>query len=196
MAIAIEGGTGSPHGVKVNENNRFFVNAIIESEAESATDIGNSYNLNTGLVAYTGTAASSVIYLKNNEDSTLIITAIAVGLFTRSATVTDSALFTLIRNPTAGNIVSDATVVDMNQNRNFGSDNTLAADVYKGKDGGTITGGNDIAKLLLGEGRSFFTIDWELPKGKSLGATIDLNTSGGANMYCAIICHLKDPKEQ
>ena len=188
-------GSGPGFSAKVNENLRLYTNGIVQTEAEAATDIGNSYNLNTGIIAYTGTSVSSLMYLKNNEDQTLVVTAIAVGLFDRSATITDDALITLIRNPTTGDIVSDATAVDMNQNRNFGSDNTLTADVFKGKDGGTVTNGGDIAKLLLSDGRSFFTIDWELPKGKSLAATVDLNTSGGANMYCAFICHLKDPKQ-
>lgn len=196
MAIELKDSTGTGNGAKINSNNRVYVHAIIEQEAESATDIGNSYNINTGLVAYTGTSESSVIYLKNNEETTLVISAIAVGMFDISATITDKALLTLVRNPDGGDIISDGTAVSINQNRNFGSSKTLTADAYKGKDGGTITGGDDVALFLLSSGsRSLFNIDWELPKGNSVGAKVDLNTSGGANMYVAIICHLKDANE-
>ena len=197
MAIEIKDSTGSGHGVKVNENHRIFTHSIVEFETESATDIGNSYNINTGLVAYTGTSDSAVIYLKNNQEETLVVSGIAIGMFDISATTTDKPFLTLIRNPDGGDIISDATPVAFNQNRNFGSSKTLTADVFKGKDGGTITGGDNVALFLLNSGaRSFFPIDWEIPKGNSIGAKVDLNTSGGANMYFAFICHLKDPKEQ
>lgn len=196
MAQELQDGTGSGSKQKVNSNNRAYTNAITQTSAEAGTALGNSYNINTGIIALTGTANSAVIYLKNNENSDLIVTAIAVGLFARSATVTDTSLLTIVRNPTGGTITAATPDdVDMNQNRNFGDSKTLTVDAYKGTDGDTLTGGNNIAQLLIPEGRSFFSIDWTIPKGDTIGALLDLNTSGGADMYIAIICHLKDSNE-
>ena len=83
----------------------------------------------------------------------------------------------------------------MNQNRNFGSSNALEGDIYKGKSGGTITGGDDIAILQLGtNGRSFFTIDFFLKKGSSIGIKLTADiSSGSCQLYCAAIGYLLDP---
>ena len=53
----------------------------------------------------------------------------------------------MLRNPTAGTIVSGASAVAMNANRNFGSANTATAAIYSGKVGGTLTGGTDLGIL-------------------------------------------------
>jgi hypothetical protein len=178
----------------VDNNLQLHTYAISEDEQRQAAENGWEYNINTGLIAYTGTSESSLLYFKNDEDpvngeSTIIFTGIAFFLGVRSATVTDYALLTVIRNPTGGDIISDATAVAAQSNNNFGSNNTLSTTTlaYKGKDGGTITGGTDHAYLGMAEGRSFAALNMVLPKGSSLGMKVDLNTSGGANVYVAII---------
>ena len=82
----------------------------------------------------------------------------------------------------------------MNQNRKFGSSNTVDATTYKGKVGGTLTGGDDIAILqATAGGRSFYSINFVIPKGTSLGVKLTANvTSGYANWYCALIGFVKD----
>ena len=179
---------------RVDAANRLSVFATSQSEVEHATAKGDAYNINTGLVAYTGSSESSLIYLKNNESRDLLITQFIIGLQDLSATVTDRAIATLIRNPIGGNIVSDATAVDMNINLNFGSSKVLDIDIFKGKDGGTISGGND-GGIFAGSGgmRLPIEIPMVIPSGSSFGLKIDLNTSGGGDIYSAIVCHLVDP---
>jgi hypothetical protein len=101
---------------------------------------------------------------------------------------------TLKRNPTGGTLISGATNVDMNQNRNFGSNIALTADVYKGASGNTVTGGNDIAQFYqTGQGRLFASIGFDLPKGSSIAIEIDPNlSSGSVNVYAAIIGYVRD----
>jgi hypothetical protein len=189
----IRDGAGKGNQLKVDANNRAHTQSVSESEALHSAEQGDAYNLNTGLISVTGDA--TLCYIKNNEDQDLVIEAIALGSF-EGITHSDDPYITLKRNPTGGDLISDATAVSMNANRNFGSNKTLTADVYKGKVGGTITGGTDAAILQVTPGgRSFYTINFILPKGSSLAVDLTANvSSGSANYYAAIICYLKDPE--
>jgi hypothetical protein len=88
----------------------------------------------------------------------------------------------------------------MNQNRNFGSSNTLASTTlaYKGAEAATLTGGNNIAIFALNPGnRLYAPIDFILEKGSSLGIKIDTDTSvGTTNVYAALILHRLNGKNR
>ena len=190
--MKIDDGTGKGFQAKVDLNNRVHTQSIIESESLHSAETGDAYNLNTGLISITGDA--SLMYIKNEEDKDLVVEAIALGSF-EGITHSDDPYITLVRNPTGGDLISDATAISMNQNRNFGSTKSLTGDIYKGKVSGTITGGNDAAILQVTSGsRSFYTINFLLPKGSSIAIKLTANvSSGSANYYCAVICYLKDP---
>lgn len=198
--MIIENGVGDGRKARVDGNNQLHVFAVTENEQNSAAEHGNLYNLNTGVIALTGTGDSAVFYMKNNEsaidgESNFIITTIIFGLYGRSATITDSATATLIRNPTAGTIIDDAVSADMISNSNFGSSNNLDDSfIYKASaTGKTLTGGTDHALVLLTEGRtSAPELNIDLAKGSSLGIKIDLNTSGGADCYVAVVGYRKE----
>lgn len=189
--MRIEDGKGSGKDAQVDDQNRLRTHAITETENVHSAEEGNAYNLNTGLISITGDA--TMMYFKNNEEADFQIEAIALGAST-GITHSASPYLTLVRNPTGGDIISDATAIAQNGNRNFGSSNTLLADVYKGKVGGTCTGGDDIAILqVTPSGRSFYTINFILPKGTSMGIKLTANvSSGSANYYCAIVGHVKE----
>ena len=132
----------------------------------------------------------TVTNFKNQEDEDLFIDAIAVGL--TNGTESDIQKITVIRNPTAGTIVSSARTADMVINRNFGSakqlDDSLA---YKGADGETFTDGTDTALFFQSDnGRLFAPVSLILPKSTSIGIEIDTNLSSGSiGVYAALICH-------
>jgi hypothetical protein len=191
--MKIDDGTGKGNSLKVDANNRAHTQAVTEEESLHSTELGDAYNINTGLISITGNA--TLLYIKNNEDKDLVIEAIAIGSF-EGITHSDDPYITVKRNITGGDVISDASAVSMNQNRNFGSNKLLTADAYKGKVSGTATGGNDIAILQVTPGgRSFYSINFILPKGSSITVTLTANvTSGSVNYYAAAICFLKDPE--
>jgi hypothetical protein len=192
--MQIDDGAGKGYSAKVDANNRVHTQSVSESEAIQSAERGDAYNINTGLISITGDA--TLQYIKNNEDKDLVVEAIAIGSF-EGICHTDDPYITLVRNPTGGDLISDGTVCGvMNQNRNFGSNKTLTADAFKGKVGGTLSGGNDIAILQVNPAtRNFYNINFILPKGSSMGIKLTANrTSGTANYYSALIVHLKDPE--
>ena len=191
----IEDGTGLGFDARVDENNRMHVHAVNVTEVVHASEQGLAYNLNTGQISVTNDA--TLIYLKNNETRDFVISAIAIGN-DGGATYSTRPLITINRNPTGGDLISDQTAVEMNQNRDFGSSRVLSADAYKGKVGGTLTGGNNIAILQSTTGgRDFFTLDFILPEGSSIGLTYTANISSGTSLiYAALIGYLRDPAGQ
>jgi len=200
--MRIEDGGGSNGFAQVNGNQQLKTFSVSESEQARATEDGDAYNINTGLIALTGTAENGLLYFKNDEspkngESGFVITAIAVGLGTRSATVTDLATVTIYRNPTGGTLVDAATDVDISSNANFGSSNSLSSTslTYKATSSAqTLTGGTEHAVLSMSDGRLFAPLTIELERGSAIGVSIDLNTSGGANVYCALIGYRKNGK--
>lgn len=199
--MIIENGVGVSNKLRIDANSQAHVFAVIEDEQNSAAEHGLLYNINTGLIALTGSSDSAVLYFKNNEsqldgESNIIITSMIFWMGTRTATVTDDALITIVRNPTAGTIIDDANAASMVSNSNFGSSNTLDSLIYSASaTGKTLTGGTDHAMVGIGEGRTpVHELNIDLAKGSSVGVKIDLNTSGGANVYCAIIAYRKEGK--
>ena len=124
----------------VDENGDLHTFSITESELEAANAKGNAYNINTGLIALTGTGSSAVLYFKNGENTDYVINGLVVFMGIRSGTVSDYGLATVSWNPTGGDIITDATAVAYKSNSNGGSSNVLnnGSLVYKGKDGGTL----------------------------------------------------------
>jgi len=194
MADQLLDGTGGGYLQRVGSDNRSQVRAVIEYEVIHRTENGDSFNWNTGLISVS--SDSALIYIKNSSDKQMVITNIAMGIFD-GLSYTDAPYLTVLRNPTAGDLISDATAVDMASNRNAGS--TLVTDglVYKGKDGGTVSGGENLGILLLGKtGRSFFEIDLILTKGTSFALHLTGNiSSGSANVYAAFIGYYKDSED-
>jgi len=189
----IESGSGNGNEAKVGTDLRLYTQTVSESENQHALDLGNAYNINTGVVSIA--AETGMLYLKNNEDKNLYIEAVAVGIGAGTFNTTASAMVTVIRNPTTGTLIeSTPTNVDMSVNRNFGTSNTLTADAYKaGASADTITNGDDLAIIAMANAQSrlYAGIGLELQKGNSIGIKVDPNlSSGSANVYVALVCHL------
>lgn len=187
------GNTGD--AAEVNRINELLTFSVTETETESAIQQGLGHNINTGDITVTS-AAASLLYVKNQETEDLIVNLTAFGMrgFTN---LTDMAVITIIRNPTGGDIISDATDVDMRQNLNFGSNKTLSAETlsYKGKNSGTITGGDSIVQFYQGNNsRLAAPIGFELPKGSSIGIKLVATGSTAGTMYAALVLHKKDPR--
>lgn len=181
--------------VGVNANNMMLTKAVTVAAEIEANAKGDAYNINTGIITLTDSVDTPVLYLKNNEAQDLVIVALAIGLGPDTGgSSSDWVKGTVIRNPSAGTIVSDATSVDINSNRNYGSSNTLTADAYKGATGSTMTDGTDHLFLQLGSGgsRAFITLNEILKKGTAIGVKIDPRASNTSmDVYVAAICYLE-----
>jgi len=193
----IEGGNTANSKATVNARGELYVHATSTDEADEATKTGRSFNINTKDVTLTNATNTPVLYFKNNESEDFHMTALAVGL--QGSTDGDANVLcriTVVRNPTAGTIISSPTVVSINGNRNYGSADTMDSDVYVGATGDTMTGGGDQLYFYQAtKGRLFAPIDEVIPKGSTLGVEIqapDSNTS--LTCYVALIGHLEDSK--
>jgi hypothetical protein len=183
----IDNGNGTT--VNVNEKREMLSFSVTESESIAATKLGDAYNINTGDIGVGGD--STLIYFKNDEDTSVFIESVGI----RGSTISDMATLTLIANPTGGDLISDATPVDQSANRQIGSSKTLKTTTlaYKGKVSGTVTGGTEIAQFYTGNNqRLFATVGFEVERGSSIAIKVEGTTTGG-NAYAALILYVQDP---
>lgn len=196
--IYIKDGTGSSRAARIDKTQRLSVRSVTQDSTNEAIDQGDAYNINTGVVTLTGTGESQIIYLKNNEKRDLILPAIIVVLGNPGTNGVGTNVETNIkvyRNPTGGTIADTATPADVVSNRNFGVASTLDADVYKGAQGATQTGGaSHIESIVKTGSRIVFSIGESLPQGSSISVSYDPQaalTDNTMNVMCALVCHLK-----
>lgn len=177
MAIIQDGGTGK--SAAIDNTARLSTRSVQQSETENATDAGDSYNINTGLVTLTTAGESGVFYLSTNEDKNVHIDSVVVIMGpSTGGSATDTTRIRFYRNPTAGTLISGASAVDDNENRNFGSSKVLDSTAYKGAEGNTITDGAVIIESLVSPGsRVAFSIDLVLTKGDAIAVSLEPNDS-------------------
>lgn len=193
----ITDGKGTNYEAHVDLKNQLHTFSITQNEQKQAAFLGNEYNINTGTIAFSTNSSTrtTILYFKNDEDTDYIATGVAIGLGTRSATVSDAANVWIVRNPTSGSTITNANNVDIESNVNFSSNKTLKSTTlaYKGADGeGATSGGTDHALLYMTDGRLLASLNIVIPKGGSLAVEIDGNTSGAFNVYAALIGYIKD----
>ena len=194
-SLVMKDGTGTGNTMKVDSNNRAHTYSVTINEENQANEDGDAYNINTDDITLTNATETPVLYVKNNEDKDLHITAFALHAgSTTGGTTSEDIKWTVIRNPTAGTIISNANNVAIKSNRNFGSTDTLLADAYKGATGETMTDGDDhIVFKSTNQSRVYATIDELIPKGSSIGIKCAPQTSNTSmTVYAAAICHLEN----
>jgi hypothetical protein len=191
MAEQIIDGTGSGQKVKVDAQNRLHTHSVTEGLVEHASANGNSYNVNTGTITLTSATESSLLYLKNNSDFDIHIASIGY-LMGNSTGGTGDINITVLRNPSLGTVVSDASIVAINKNKNVGSSKDLTADIFKGGEGKTITDGDPLYySLVAGSARGYVIATGTIvvPKGGSIGVKLTPqtgNTSMGVQVFMSV----------
>lgn len=187
MSEVIKDGTGTGNVAKVDENNRLYTLSVSEGYSIEATRIGQNYNLNTGEITLTSANKSAVAYLKNNSDKDFVIEKVLVILGASTGGTGDLRV-DLVKNPTAGTIVSGANNFDVIENRNFGSNKALEGLTYKGAEASTITDGDlfaDTTRTTAGTVVSFDSDVIFIPRGSSIGVEVtpqSSNTSMGVKV--------------
>jgi len=188
----IQDGTGRSYAAKVSSDQRLLTESKTITIGSVAAEAGDGFNLNTGDITLTADSDTAVAYFKYTGTRTFVLASIAVGLGTAQGTVSNPAKITLVKDPTTGNIISDATAGDMNANRNFASTNTLSANFYKGAAGKTFGDGTDLAQFYAGAGsRLFASIDFDLGPNNAIGINIEPNCVSGFITYAAFIGYEK-----
>lgn len=201
MAFQIQNGQDGPCSfAKVDEDGNLHTFSITEPTQGEAAREGNSYNVNTGTVNLTSANESAVAYIKNNGDSELHIENLGYLLGNAKDGAgdllpADDLFVTVIRNPTGGTIVTNAVDMDVaGSNKNYGSSKTLDADIYKGAEGDTVTGGNNSYFSLIPKSGSAYPINTGkivLTKGDSIAIKIQPQT-GNASMNVQVFFAVTD----
>ena len=172
MAEEILDGSGTGARAKVDKHKRLHVDAITFGRSEQEVELGNAYSVNTGTINLTSANKSACLYIKNDEDDDLIITNMFYIFGASNAN--GDVVVDVLKNPTAGTIVSGAVVAEMaGVNRNFGSSLTLkdTTMIYKGVEGSTFTDGIKlISSIVQSQSRTPILVgDIVIPKGSSIG---------------------------
>lgn len=175
----IKDGTGTGNAVRIDSSNRLHTNSVTVAANQNAVDSGKGFNINTGTISLTSANKSAVLYFKNTGTVSLHIHKLfyLVGNTTGGS---GDILITVLRNPTAGTIVSGATNVEMNSNRNYGSAAVLTADAYTGAEGTTFTDGTKSVESIFNASPFRAALDIgsiQLQPGNSIG--IDFTPSAG-----------------
>jgi len=192
MAILQDAATGKT--ARINLDNTLATHSISITEAEHASDLGQSYNINSGLVTLTTAGESGILYFKNNEDVNVHIDSLAFILGpSTGGSATDTTRVKVYSNPTTGTLISTALAADIVQNRNVGISTELASTSYKGAEGNTITNGALLADSLQSPG-TISTIDMDItvPKGKAIAISFEPNDSNTSmKVQAAFTCHIE-----
>ena len=164
----------------VDSTGRLHIHSVTESEAQHASELGDSYILHTDIIELTTNVTSAVFYFKNNEQQDMIIntTAFTVGI---EATRIESPIVSASKNVTGGTIIDDAVPMPVVQNINFSSpkfiDSSLA---FIGGDGKTATGGVHLGESFVAAGVGGLNqTNGTLSKGSSLVLFFNPNSTGG-----------------
>jgi hypothetical protein len=184
-----DGSTGNI--AKVDLNKRVHTAGVNEELRDHACDstIAQKYNINTGDITLTNATKTSVLYVKNNGDDDLVITALIYNLGA-SASGTGDVVIDVLRNPTAGDIIDNtnncAVGPGVSANQNFGSTNTMTGLFYKGATGETALSGGGasiLTRSASNTGRIVISLGAViLPKGASLGVDYTPPTSNSSQI--------------
>jgi hypothetical protein len=196
--VSIKGGNNG-HEMDVDGYKRAYTFSVIRDEAKQASHDGEAVNINTGLVSIS--AETALCWVKNNDarkdidGQPLEFHVVKIIVYMGAGTFNADPILTVIRNPTAGTMITANVATDMKSNNNAGSNNTFDdLTCLQGASGETFTDGSNHAILGLARGaaadnkRSVATFDWNLPRGTSWGFKLNPGlTSGSCNVYMAIV---------
>jgi hypothetical protein len=178
MAEQIIDGTGTGNRTKVDSLGRLYTNTISQDVADYHNTGGDRYNINTDDITLTSANESVFLYIKNNGSRDLVVDSV-IQIIGSSTGGTGQLKSYIYRNPTGGTIVTDETAATIISNLNYGSSNSLTADIYKGAEAKTQTGGSaSLTSLLTPPTTNLVRVGGIiLPQGSSIAVSIQPPTS-------------------
>jgi hypothetical protein len=190
-------------GCYIDSNQHLHTEAVIRTEKDQAALKGWRFNINTGDITLTNATETSVLYVKNTGDFDLVIDSLIYNLGNTTSGTGDVKI-DVVRNPTAGEIITNANNVAMGAgveaNQNFGSTNTMTGLFYKGATGETLLSGGDgdsiSTRSSANTGRIVISLgSTTLPKGASIGINYTPPTSNTSQIcQFAMAVHVREPK--
>ena len=139
MDIFILDGEGNARSAGVDSRFRVKAAALVETESNYATTRELKFNINTGDIELAA-AKTTVLYFKNNELNNVIVDLLVYNLGNSTGGSGD-VLIDVIRNPTAGDIITNANDcpigTGIEANLNYYSNRVLECLAYKGASGET-----------------------------------------------------------
>lgn len=143
MAEQILDGTGQGYRAKVDNENRLLTSGINKEIFEYKAEEGDAFFIGTPLITLTTATESAIFYLKNNEDTPILLGDFF--LIAEATTGGSPAMFRVNWYKNSTSISSATSTTALNQN--FGSSDTLDATVQYGAQGSAVTGGSLVASL-------------------------------------------------
>jgi len=187
----INDSTGSNIGAKVNTKNQ-LVGMNVSLDIESYySEHGHSYNINTRAITLTSANESQLLYIENTGANPIVIKSLFYLIGTSTGGSGDMYI-SVYRNPTAGTIIDSTPTTLDHFNRNFGSPNTLTANIYKGGEGETVTTSDGVAieSIFTGPSRAAISVGAIIiPRGSSISVSCTPQ-SGNSNMDIEIAASL------
>jgi hypothetical protein len=171
--MIFEDGTGKGYRAKVDENNRLHTDSVDKTILEFSALRGDAFNFNTGSITLTTAGESAVGYFEYLDDYPFVIEELLfiIGVTTGGS---GDGIAKIYRNPTGGTIVSGAVPIEVAANRDFSSSKQPVANMYKGAEGNTLTGGTTFAessRSSFGTVISFDAGPIVIRKGNTLGVS-------------------------
>jgi hypothetical protein len=149
-------------------NNKLSTTGIVRTEEREASINGDAFLVATGYITFTVATPTAMLYIKNNEDTDIIIERFNANLEISTGGTTDYGRFIFYRNPEG---LTNGSPGPTKANLNFGSSNALDVDFEIG-DGSTsaITGVVAFASPIIPIGQvTFINGNLVLPKGTAFG---------------------------
>ena len=174
MGFEITDGTGKGNKAGVDRTNRLLTRTINENTFLYGAEEGDAYFIGAPIINLTSANESAILYIKNNEDSPLILGQFFIIAESTTGGSPNMVRVNFYRNPTS---ISSGTATSA-LNQNFGSSKVLNADIEYGVEGSTITGGALAATLSFPIG-TFNTIDANLVLEKGSSVVISYDPPAG-----------------
>ena len=188
-------------GAHGDKTQHLHTDTVQRSESDRAARLGWRFNINTGSIVVSDALVTSMLYIKNTGDDPMIIGALIYNLGTATdATAGVGSTIDVIRNPTAGPIITNANNVlvgaGVEANMNFGSTNSMTGLFYKGDTSETAcTDGSVCITSLIASvtGRHVVSLGaLVLPKGTAIGINYTAPTSTSAQtVQFAVSAHIR-----
>lgn len=182
--MRIESSGIRPNGWNINDRGQGEVEAISVAEAAQLSRDGKCFSITSDFINIS--AASAILYIENTTDVSL-----ALHMMWLSGDV--SQRWSFVKNPTGGTIVTTATVA-VKENTKWESGLKLAAKIYKGAAGATLTGGAVFAAPISPSGTMPFAFNGAIliSPGGTFGISTTPSAAGNVAVSLLLGEHLKE----